>query len=58
LDANKLWYWNHKDENRSLFYPSVKLFTRENMVAPWTKPIQELVEEVGLYLQILLEFKS
>lgn len=46
LDANKLWYWNHKDGNRSLFYPSVKLFPRESMTAPWTKQIEELIEEI------------
>lgn len=56
LDANKLWYWNHKDERSSLFYPLVKLFTRENMVAPWTNQIREVVESVGLYQQVIQEF--
>jgi len=46
LDANKLWYWNHKDGNRSLFYPTVKLFPRENMKAPWTHQIKELIKEI------------
>jgi ADP-heptose:LPS heptosyltransferase len=46
LDANKLWYWNHKDGRNSLFYPSVKLFPRESMVAPWDKQVQELIQEI------------
>jgi hypothetical protein len=46
LDANKLWYWNHKNGRNSLFYPSVKLFPREGMTAPWTNQIKELIEEI------------
>jgi hypothetical protein len=46
LDANKLWYWNHKNGRNSLFYPSVKLFPREGMTAPWTNQIQELIQEI------------
>jgi hypothetical protein len=46
LDANKLWYWNHKDGRNSLFYPTVKLFPRESMVAPWDKQVQELIQEI------------
>jgi hypothetical protein len=46
LDANKLWYWNHKDERNSLFYPTVKLFPREGMTAPWTSQIKELIQEI------------
>lgn len=58
LDANKLWYWNHKEGNTSLFYPLLKLFTREHMLAPWDQPIKELVAEVALYQQILREFEA
>jgi hypothetical protein len=46
LDANKLWYWNHKNGRSSLFYPSVKLFPREGMTVPWTNQIQELIQEI------------
>ena len=46
LDANKLWYWNHKNGRNSLFYPSVKLFPRESMTAPWDKQVQELIQEI------------
>lgn len=46
LDANKLWYWNHKNGRNSLFYPSVKLFPRENVKAPWDKQVQELIQEI------------
>ena len=44
LDANKLWYWNGKIGNRSLWYPSVRLFNRENMVAPWTNQVLEITQ--------------
>jgi ADP-heptose:LPS heptosyltransferase len=43
LDANKLWYWNGKDGNRSLWYPSLQMFNRESMVAPWDKQVSDLV---------------
>ena len=46
LDANKLWYWNHKHINTSLFYPSVKLFPREHMLAPWTNQIEAIIKEL------------
>ena len=46
LDANKLWYWNHKNGRESLFYPSVKLFPRESMTAPWDKQVKELIKEI------------
>lgn len=46
LDANKLWYWNHKEGRRSLFYPSVRLFPRDSMIAPWDKQVKELIEEI------------
>lgn len=46
LDANKLWYWNHKNGRESLFYPSVKLFPRESMTAPWDEQVKELIKEI------------
>jgi ADP-heptose:LPS heptosyltransferase len=46
LDANKLWYWNHKIGRNSLFYPEVKLFPRDSVVAPWDKQVKELIEEI------------
>jgi ADP-heptose:LPS heptosyltransferase len=46
LDANKLWYWNHKYGRNSLFYPSVKLFPRESMTAPWDEQVKELIKEI------------
>jgi ADP-heptose:LPS heptosyltransferase len=46
LDANKLWYWNHKNGRKSLFYPSVKLFPRESMTAPWDEQVKELIKEI------------
>ena len=46
LDANKLWYWNHKNGRNSLFYPSVRLYPRDNMNAPWDKQVKELIEDL------------
>lgn len=46
LDANKLWYWNHKNGRHSLFYPSVRLYPRTNMVAPWDEQVQQIIEEL------------
>lgn len=46
LDANKLWYWNHKNGRNSLFYPSVRLYPRDNMNAPWDKQVNELIEDL------------
>jgi tetratricopeptide (TPR) repeat protein len=45
LDANKLWYWNAKDsDGYSLWYPTVKIHPRENMLASWTSPVQNVLE--------------
>ena len=46
LDANKLWYWNHKEGDTSLFYPTVKLYTRDYLNAPWDKQIETIIEEL------------
>jgi len=46
LDANKLWYWNQKRGRTSLWYPSVNLFPRDNVKAPWDKQVQELIQEI------------
>ena len=42
LDANKLWYWNHKEGRTSLFYPTVKLYPRKNMLASWFEQIGQI----------------
>lgn len=46
LDANKLWYWNHKEGDTSLFYPTVKLYTRDYLNAPWDEQIAEIIKEL------------
>lgn len=51
LDANKLWYWNHKEGRTSLFYPTVKLFPRKHIKAPWTTQIEELIGELKKQLE-------
>jgi hypothetical protein len=46
LDANKLWYWNNRRGFRSLWYPEVKIFQRENMNAPWDLQVKQVKEEL------------
>lgn len=46
MDANKLWYWGNKHGNVSAWYPSVKIFHRENMLAPWDKVVGEVTKEL------------
>lgn len=46
LDANKLWYWNNRKGYRSMWYPEVKIFQRENMNAPWDLQVQQVKEEL------------
>lgn len=46
MDANKLWYWGNKDGDRSLWYPSIRIFPRERMGAPWTPAIELVTQEV------------
>jgi len=54
LDANKLWYWNNKQGNESLWYPGVKIFQRENMNAPWDLQLKQVKEE----LDFMLDFQA
>jgi hypothetical protein len=50
LDANKLWYWNNRLGNESLWYSGVKIFQRENMNAPWDLQLQQVKDELDLML--------
>lgn len=45
LDANKLWYWYNRIGFESLWYPSLKIYPRDNMTAPWDKQIKRIVED-------------
>lgn len=47
MDANKLWYWGNKDGDRSLWYPSVRVFPRDHVLAPWTNVIEKIREELS-----------
>jgi hypothetical protein len=44
LDANKLWYWNNRAGNQSLWYPNVRIYQRENMNAPWDLQLEQVKE--------------
>ena len=46
LDANKLWYWNNRVAERNLWYPSVKVYPREHMLASWDKPVQNIIKDL------------
>jgi hypothetical protein len=48
LDANKLWYWNNRKGHRSLWYPEVLIFQRENMNAPWDLQVRQVKEQLEL----------
>jgi tetratricopeptide (TPR) repeat protein len=43
----KIWYW-HEDDNRSLWYPSCKLYSQLNH-NDWTAPIEKILEEINNY---------
>jgi hypothetical protein len=46
LDSNKLWYWNNKRKHINLWYPTVKVFPKDNAIAPWTPQIEQLKQEL------------
>lgn len=46
LDANKLWYWNNRVGNHNLWYPTVKIYPRANMLAPWDEPVKKVVSDL------------
>ncbi len=50
LDANKLWYWNNRLGNESMWYSGVKVYQRENMNAPWDLQLQQVKDELDLML--------
>lgn len=50
LDANKLWYWNNRIGNESMWYSGVKIYQRENMNAPWDLQLQQVKDELDLML--------
>lgn len=48
MDANKLWYWGNKDGDRSLWYPSVKIFPRDNVLASWKPQIEAVAYDINV----------
>lgn len=49
LDSNKLWYWNHKSGSKSLWYPNVEIYQRENMNAPWDLQVKQIKEWLDVF---------
>ena len=46
MDANKLWYWGNKDGDMSAWYPSIKIFSRDNMSSPWDNVVEAVTKEL------------
>ena len=55
LDANKLWYWNNRLGNESMWYSGVKIYQRENMNAPWDLQLKQVKDELDLMLNFNAE---
>lgn len=45
LDSNKLWYWNNRSGRDSYWYPSVKVYPRDNVIAPWEPQIKDVISQ-------------
>lgn len=50
MDANKLWYWGNKEGDRSLWYPSVRIFPRENVLASWKPQVEAVAYEINVMM--------
>lgn len=50
MDANKLWYWNNKVGNESMWYSGVRIYQRENMNAPWDLQLKQVERELEVIL--------
>jgi len=49
LDGNKLWFWSQTDKNqKSLWYPSVTTYPRDNVHAPWTPQVTTILNQLEL----------
>ena len=46
MDANKLWYWGNKDGDQSLWYPSIKIYPRDNVIAPWDNVVHKVLSDL------------
>lgn len=47
FDSNKLWYWNNREGNQNLWYPTVRTFPKDNAIAPWTPQIKMVRNELA-----------
>lgn len=45
LDANKLWYWNNRSGRNSYWYPSVKVYPRDNVIASWEPQVKDVISQ-------------
>jgi len=51
LDSNKLFFWNHRVGRDSLWYPSVRIYPRANVLASWTPAIEAAVKDLKVLKQ-------
>lgn len=51
LDSNKLWFWNNRRGKDNLWYPNTKVYSRDNVVAPWTNKIEELYQDLDMDIE-------
>lgn len=47
MDANKLWYWGNKVGDQSLWYPSVIIYPRDNVLAPWDNVVERVRQRLS-----------
>jgi hypothetical protein len=48
LDGNKLWFWSHTDNGKSLWYPSVTTYPRDNVHASWRPQVTAILDKLEL----------
>jgi ADP-heptose:LPS heptosyltransferase len=46
LDSNKLWFWNNRTTRQSLWYPSISVYPRTNVVTPWTEQVEQIHKDM------------
>jgi hypothetical protein len=48
LDGNKLWFWSHTENGKSLWYPSVTTHPRDNVHASWRPQVTAILDKLEL----------
>lgn len=56
LDSNKLWYWNNRIGGRSMWYPNVSVFPKENALADWGPQIESIALSIDSSVPPIIVF--